>query len=211
MTDPPGPGRRTFAPTVLAGLAGAGLAALGGTRPWAAVPDDGTGRAAGALASSQAAAGSGQEPLAGALALVALACWGVLLVARGRVRRLLAALAALAALGVLATVLVGAGRVRADVRETLAGLGAGTAAVGWTPWLWVSGAGALVALAAAAVAVRTAATWPALGRRYDAPEAVAPAPGSTGNLDLWRSLDRGDDPTDPADRAGPAGAPPPPP
>ena len=38
-------------------------------------------------------------PLAGALALVLLACWGVLLVTRARIRRVVAGLALLVAVG----------------------------------------------------------------------------------------------------------------
>ena len=72
-------GRRLFVPAVLAGLAGSGLAALSGGKPWAA-PD---GRAGSTLVDHS----GGHVPLAGALGLVALACWGVLLVTRGRVRR----------------------------------------------------------------------------------------------------------------------------
>lgn len=191
--------RRTFGPVVLLGVAGAGLAAFGGSRPWAVAADPGQGDATGALATTSVAAGSGEAPLAGALALVALACWGVLLVTRGRVRRVLAALAALAALGVAVSVVTGSGTVRDDLRETLAGLGATGADVGLTASYWLTGVGALAALVAAVLAVRWAPAWPEMGRRYDAPGAADRATAETGpgssNLDLWKSFDQGRDPT----------------
>jgi hypothetical protein len=45
--------------------------------------------------------------------------------------------------------------------------------------------------------------WPEMGRRYDAPAARAVAPGGgpaeeQENLELWKALDEGRDPTDPA-------------
>ncbi len=193
--------RRTFGPLVLLGVAGSGLAALGGSRAWAAAedgPGGGAGEVGGALGSTAVAAGSGEVPLAGALALVALACWGVLLVTRGRVRRLLAVLAAGAAGGVLATVALGGPGVRQDVRDTLTGLGAADAEVGLTAWPWLTALGAVVALVAAVLAVRWAPAWPEMGRRYDAPGAAAappPAGGDASSLDLWKSLDQGRDPT----------------
>lgn len=191
--------RRTFAPVVLLGLAGAGLAAFGGSRAWAAAEGAERSEPGVAGASTVVATGSGEVPLAGALALVALACWGVLLVTRGRVRRLLAGLAAVAAAGVLVAVVVGWGGVRADVREALAGFGVRGSEVGLTASFWATGVGGVAALVAAVLAVRWAPSWPEMGRRYDAPGGAAVAAPDAGaessNLDLWKSLDRGHDPT----------------
>ena len=72
-------------------------------------------------------------PLAGALALVALAAWGVLLVTRGRVRRVMAALAALASLGVLVAVVVGCRDAAGPAsRDELRAVGASSVGVGLT-------------------------------------------------------------------------------
>ena len=43
--------------------------------------------------------------------------------------------------------------------------------------------------------------WPEMGRRYDAPadataERAAPLPEEQENLDLWKAMDEGRDPTD---------------
>jgi hypothetical protein len=67
-----------------------------------------------------------------------------------------------------------------------------------TAWSWAGLAGALLALAAAALAVRDVGRWPQMGRRYDAPGADAPEPkpGEQSNLDIWKAMDEGRDPTD---------------
>src|SRR4051794_19544915 len=76
-------GRRWFVPPVLVGRGAAALCALSGGKPWAA-PD-------GQPGSTLVDDTGGHVPLAGALGLVALAAWGVLLVTRRRVRRGVAA------------------------------------------------------------------------------------------------------------------------
>ena len=86
-----------------AGLAAAGLAAVAGHQPWA------RGRASGTFGELSATVEAGRVPAADALALVVLACWGVLLVTRGRVRRVVAVLGVLAALALVVTVVVGFG------------------------------------------------------------------------------------------------------
>ena len=85
--------RRTFVPVVLLGVASAGVAAVAGTKPWV------SGEAGGIRSDSSGALGSAlsldsvaESPLAAALSLVLLACWGVLLVTRGRFRRAIAVL-----------------------------------------------------------------------------------------------------------------------
>ncbi|WP_418059401.1 Trp biosynthesis-associated membrane protein [Pimelobacter simplex] len=194
--------RRAFGPVVLLGLVGSGAAAIGGHKEMLTIPEA-TLRAAGGIAPSVADR-SVEFPLAGALALVALACWGVLLVTRGWVRRVVAALGLVAAAGVFAVVVVG-GFVQDDQASTdlAARLGLDGSAVdaGRTTWLWVALLGALVALVAAGLAVRLVPSWPEMGSRYDAPTsgaattAAGKEPEEQSNLDLWKSLDEGGDPT----------------
>lgn len=183
-------GRRLFAPAVLAGLAGSGLAALSGGKPWAA-PDA---RAGSTLVDHS----GGHVPLAGALGLVALACWGVLLVTRGRVRRLVAALGALVAAGLVVTAVVGRSTALASARAATVVLGERDTSAHVTGWWWAALVGSLLALAAAAVALRFCGSWPEMGSRYDAP-ATRPRAEDLDELDLWRAIDQGHDPTDPAD------------
>lgn len=195
MAREPASGRRSFGPVVLAGLAGSGLAALGTTRVWfEPVTRDPLGTVSNPLLVEVQASG-GQVPLATSLALVCLAGWGVLLVTRGRVRRA-AALLGLAA----AVTLLGAWAWSwRSVPEALRQDGERLGIVGTdgtpTGWLWLSGAGALLALLAFAAAVRLAPGWPEMGRRYDSP--TPPSSGDdAGNLDLWRALSEGRDPTE---------------
>jgi uncharacterized membrane protein (TIGR02234 family) len=145
-------------------------------------------------------------PLAGALALVAIACWGVILVARGRLRRVVAVLAAVASGGTFAVVLIG-GFVQkddaaADILDQLGGSElAGQLELTWTPWFWLALVASLIAVAAAVAAVIHAPAWPEMGSRYDAPSthestASGPPTEERTSLDLWKSMDEGDDPTD---------------
>lgn len=201
VTGEPGAGphsaRRTFGPVVLLGLAASGVVAFGGTRAWV---DTGgaTGGVNGLGQSGMATtADLGTSPLAGALGLVLLACWGVVLVTRRWFRRGVAVLAAVTALGVVATVVTGARTLPDDVAAELAGTGQSVDPT-LAPWLFVTGAAAVVALLAAVAAVRLAPSWPEMGARYDAPadatEAAAVEQPRT-SLDLWKALDEGHDPT----------------
>ena len=197
--------RKTFGPVVLLGLVASGFAAVAGHRAMRVVPED-------LLESTGSISCQGQEesaiefPLAGALALVALAAWGVLLVTRGVVRRGAALIAAVAAIGIVAVLLVGGVIQDDDAAADLAtrlGLGGATVAVDRSAWFWVALGTALLATVAAAAAVAFVSSWPEMGSRYDAPggspapsENIAKAPEEQSNLDLWKSLDEGTDPTD---------------
>ena len=183
--------RSSFGPTVLVGLAsGTATAVLAGRRLAAG---DGGGVPEALIG---AAAATDTLPLAQALALVALAAWGVLLVTRGRFRRAVAVLAVLAAAGTTLTLLVGRGALVDGVTEALRQGGVEDPDVGLTASYWLALAASLVCLAAAVVAVRAVGSWPEMGRRYDAPAAVAAAPvtPTSDPADLWRALDEGHDP-----------------
>lgn len=201
--------RATFGPVVLLGLAGSGFAAVAGHREMLSIPEA-TVTAAGGLAPSVQER-SVEFPLAGALALVALAAWGVLLVTRGVVRRVAAGLALLSAAGILVVVVVGGFVQDQDATGDLAtrlGLNLETVDVERTAWLWVALGCSLAALVAAGAALRLVPAWPEMGSRYDAPTvgsgaATAGSAAAVGqdsveqsNLDLWKSLDEGHDPTD---------------
>ncbi|WP_436698259.1 Trp biosynthesis-associated membrane protein [Nocardioides sp. BYT-33-1] len=201
--------RATFGPVVLLGLAASGFAAVAGHREMLSIPEA-TVTAAGGLAPSVQER-SVEFPLAGALALVALAAWGVLLVTRGVTRRVAALLALAASLGIGVVVVVGGfvqdGDAAADLATRL-GLNLAAVDVERTVWLWVALGCSLLAVVAAGAAVRLVPGWPEMGSRYDAPTSTS-APGrpdassatdrtaaEQSNLDLWKSLDEGHDPTD---------------
>jgi uncharacterized membrane protein (TIGR02234 family) len=181
---------RSFAPTVLLGLAGAGLAAVAASRTWARTD----GRAAGVKVTA-GATGSESAPLVLALALVALAAWGVVLVLRGRARQVVAVVGLVAAGGAI-TALVDGHRAaeEASLQAVLAqGAGSDVFVTSVTAWYWTTGVALLLTAVALVVAVRRARRWPAMGSRYDAPAARSAAP--TTEQDLWRALDEGHDPT----------------
>ncbi len=203
--------RRTAAPVLLGGIAAAALTAVATAKPLARADEVPAGL-------PLAAAPPAELPLAAALALVVLACWGVGLVTRGRVRRGVLGLGLLAALGALVTLVAGAGTLRGEVREAYAGTGV-TVDAGMTAWYPAAVAGAALSVLALALAVRLCPAWPEMGSRYDAPAtaaqpagaAAAAAPTTTDTrpadarpdarldtqLDTWRALDEGRDPTEP--------------
>ena len=185
----PAEGRRRFVPAVVLGVAGTGIGALAGSQPWAA-PD---GTAGSALVDRS----GGHVPLAAALALVGLACWGVVLVTRGLLRRVVTWLGALVAVALVATAVVGRGSALDSARHATVDLGRAPAGAHTTAWWYVALVVAVLALAAAALAVRHVASWPEMGRRYDAPAPRERDPATMDDLDLWRALDQGHDPTDP--------------
>ncbi|MFT3872117.1 MAG: Trp biosynthesis-associated membrane protein [Nocardioides sp.] len=184
--------RRTFLPTALTGAVAAGVGVLAGSRPWLTAPSR-----AGSEVALVLGRGS-QVPLAVSLGLVALAAWGVLLVTRGKVRRLAAVLGVLAAVGVLALTVRAWWSVREVVRDDLAGRGLDDVSVHPTWWYAVAVVAAGLSLAAFSLAWRWLPTWPEMGRRYDAPGVPADSAvlGDADSLDLWKALDEGRDPTE---------------
>jgi uncharacterized membrane protein (TIGR02234 family) len=194
--------RRTFGPVVLLGVASAALAAWAASKPWV----DGTGADSAPGMASTSWGEIASSPLGTALAFVVLACWGVLLVTRGRFRRAIAALSVLAALGYVATV-VWAPFSLPDhlVEQVRRRTGMTLDDTGLTGWFWLACVAALLVLASTVLALRLVRTWPEMGTRYDAPTGARaagdadPAQASsdrpTDNIDIWKALDDGRDPT----------------
>jgi len=193
MTQPVADRRRWFGPTVVLGVVGTALAAFAGGKPWAA-PDGGAG-------STLVDRSGGHVPLAAALGLVGLACWGVLLVTRGLLRRAVAVLGAVVAVGLVATVVVGRASALDSARRATVDLGRAPTGAHTTAWWYVALIAAVLALFAAIVAVRYVPAWPEMGSRYDAPSGAAKPqdPADMEDIDLWRAIDQGRDPTDPTD------------
>ena len=197
MTD----ARRTLGPIVLVGLASAALAAVAGTKTWAepATPPD----ELGLLPSQQLTA---DMPLAGALALVLLAAWGVVLVTRGVVRRLGTGLLVLVA-GALVVVTGYAfwgldARLEEDFEALRTGVPYSEVLTRMTGWYWSAAAASVLALASAVAALRYAGSWPTMSSRYDAPS-DRPQGEIRTDTDLWKALDEGHDPTAPDERPSP--------
>ena len=191
--------RSTFVPILLLGVAGSALAAVSSAKAWYSVPDADTTIDAPVAGGDQFAL---DMPLAAALALVLLACWGVLLVTRGWVRRAIAVLALVSALGLVATVVEAVRTLPDDLAAKLATSGAGQSAAsldaGFTGWFWNACLAIVVSVVASGLAVWQIPTWPTMGSKYD-----APTPKESGPVDLdrandgelWKAIDEGHDPT----------------
>jgi uncharacterized membrane protein (TIGR02234 family) len=190
------PGRRSsFGPTVLLGLGGAALATIGATQPWA----EATTRSPGVR--TVTASGTDVAPAVLALALVALACWGTVLVLRRRGRRVVSVLGALVAAVAAVTALTSAGSGPEVAARLIGGEPDSTST---SAWPYVTAAGCLVAAGAFVVAFLHAGRWPEMSSRYDAPGSGPDRPEqTTGDADdrprsgaeLWKALDEGEDPT----------------
>lgn len=192
--------RSSFGVVLLGGLATAGLMAVAASQTWMHVTGDdlvGTRRIE--------VSGSDAAPLALALALVALAGWGVVLVSGTRARRIASVIGLLASLGVVAvavTVLPDPEGVAKDVltnQPPIDGIGASL-----RPWFWVTVAAAAAQVVVLVAAFRAAPGWPTMSSRYDAPGARGEVTSDTaeesaplGDLDLWKAMDEGRDPTGP--------------
>ncbi|MDO9495215.1 MAG: Trp biosynthesis-associated membrane protein [Nocardioides sp.] len=189
--------RGGFGPVVLLGLASGVGAAVGGNQTWVAADA----ASAGADSAFLATATGASVPLATALALVVLASWGVVLVSRGRVRRVVAVLGVVAALGTLATHVTGFFSAAESLRDDFARAGFDNVEVDHTRWFWVGLACAVVSVLATLQAVRKVPQWPEMGTRYDAPgeqglpQSQAQPAEEPSSLDLWRAIDEGHDPT----------------
>ena len=194
---------RLFGPTLVLGLVGAALLAVAGHRDWLSFS---TGAAQeGTLGIFlDAHPGLAQAPLAGAMGLVALAAWGALLVTRGRWRRAAALLGIIAPVAALGAWAQAAAEMQDKVADRVDSYGFGSdVALSWTPWFHLALVGAVLTLLASAVAVVRVTRWPAMGTRYDNPAARAEAEAQAASedltqmdpTDLWKALDRGQDPT----------------
>lgn len=177
-------GRREMAVVLGLAVVAAAVLVLAAGRTWAVV----VWAPPGLPRTDQALVGRVLAPGAFAFGLAGLAGGVGLLATRGWARRAVAAVVGLCGLGAAVSAAL-ATRAAAASRELPAAAAAEDVAVHGTAWPWVGlGAGALLALAGAYAAARCA-RWPGMGARYDAPKQREAEP------DMWRALDRGDDPT----------------
>ena len=156
------------------------------------------------------AAGSQTTALPGALALVGLASLVAVFAVRRFGRHTVAALLALSGAGAAVTALARRGDHGAldAAAATATGLTHATAShASVTAWPLVTVAGGVLMLVAGLLALRHGPRWPAMSSRYDRGDGRArtrtPAPVDPDRAeDLWKALDRGEDPTEgPADHA----------
>ncbi|MEU3598073.1 TIGR02234 family membrane protein [Streptomyces sp. NPDC006798] len=189
-------GRRTLAAALLLGAAGATVALLASGRTWA----EGTARAPGG-ALSLSAEGGDITGVPSALAVVGLAALVAVFAVRGKGRKTVSALLTLSGAGAALAAFLGASD-RDALDEKAAETTGDTAAVidslSHTPWPYVTAAAGVLIMAAGVLALRYGALWPAMSGRYERPGAArrAPAVDPDRPEDLWKALDRGEDPTD---------------
>ena len=189
-------GRRLFAPTVLLGLAGSGLAALAGGKPWAA-PDSHAGSTLVDHSRRPRAAGRRTRP--GRLWRAGASSWSP---AAGYAVRS-PPWARWSPSGLVATV-GPRPRVRRSTRPAHATVDLGTRRPSRTRHRLVVGrrSSARVLWRSPRRCSRcgSAPRWPEMGSRYDAPTGrPGRRPEDLDDLDLWRAIDQGHDPTDPTD------------
>jgi uncharacterized membrane protein (TIGR02234 family) len=194
--DRPSRARRSFGPVVLLGLAAAALAAVAGSKVWITGTSGDVSTDNPAFLPTTELAAAQESPLAAALALVLLACWGVLLVTRGVVRRGVAGLAAVASIALFVVTALAPGRMAADLTDLLTSVSAAdTADTGLTAWYVAALVAAVASVLLSVVAVLAVGSWPEMGARYDAPTDKPSTAEPSSNLDLWKALDDGQDPT----------------
>lgn len=199
---------RALAATLLLGVLGASLTLFAASKTWTS----GTAAFAGTQAHVHAT-GSRTTALPGALALVALAALVAVFAVRRAGRYAVCGLLTLCGAGVVAADLARRGDHGAvdDAATTATGLSHATAEhVTTTAWPLLSVAAGVLILLAGLLALRYGRHWPAMSGRYDR----AGAPGGPGaraaagsarpvavpvdldrSEDVWKALDRGEDPT----------------
>ncbi|GAA3306420.1 hypothetical protein GCM10020295_62600 [Streptomyces cinereospinus] len=150
------------------------------------------------------ARGSDVTGVPAALAVVGLAALVAVFAVRRAGRLLVAGLLALCGAGTVAAALSGASdRSALDEKAAQASgdTSATVAALTHTAWPYAAAAGGALLLLAGLLALRYGRLWPAMSGRYErdvAPSARrggAPAVDPDRPEDLWKALDRGEDPT----------------
>jgi uncharacterized membrane protein (TIGR02234 family) len=215
------PAKREYGFALLAGAVGAGVILLAVREQWAQAvftqPNP---------LPPQVIDVSGNDlvPLAGALALAALAGLAAVIATKGVLRRASGVLLALFGAGAGAAVMasvsaatvvsVAASKVASPEAAAVSGAAGSTTSgsMTGTPWHVAVILGALLIFAAGLATALRGPDWPVMSARYDAPggnDARGGAAGPGQALDsatMWESLNGGEDPTEDL-AAGPAGEP----
>ncbi len=170
-----------------------GLAAFAASQEWLNI-----GLPSGQVSADLLAGVVGGSPMASAMSWVLLAAWGALLVTRGAVRRAMVVVGLAASIAcVVATINWGA-RSTSHAAQTLSQVGVTEFEAGLTAWFWLGLVSASLTVVVGVAALGGMATWPAMGKRYDAPESPAgpsTAVDLTSGHDVWKAIDEGRDPT----------------
>ncbi|MGW5334940.1 TIGR02234 family membrane protein [Streptomyces bauhiniae] len=189
--------RRSLAVALLSGALGAAVALLATRQRWA----DGTATVAGGNF-PLTATGSDVTGVPAALAVVGLAALVAVFAVRRAGRFAVAALLALSGAGIVAAALGGVADGSALDEKAAATTGDTSAtvqAISHTAWPYAAAAGGVLILLAGLLALRYGPRWPAMSGRYErgtdrprrSPRPVDPERPE----EIWKALDRGEDPT----------------
>ncbi|MCF0089635.1 trp region conserved hypothetical membrane protein [Streptomyces griseoaurantiacus] len=190
-------GRRSLATALLSGALGAAVALLSTRQGWSS----GTVAVPGGTFPLHVK-GSDVTGVPAALAVVGLAALVAVFAVRRTGRYLVAALLALSGAGTMAAALFGLGDSSAldeQAARTSGDTSATAAALTHTAWPYLAAFGGALLLLAGLLALRYGRLWPAMSGRYE--RDGTPRPRRTRPVDpdrpedLWRALDRGEDPT----------------
>ncbi|MFF3347834.1 TIGR02234 family membrane protein [Streptomyces sp. NPDC002779] len=199
-SEAPGParaGRLSLAGALLAGALGAAVVLLSTRQRWS----EGTATVAGGDF-PLTASGSDVTGVPASLAIVGLAALVAVFAVRRLGRVFVAGLLALSGAGTIAASLIGAGDSSAldeQAAQTTGDTAATVAALSHTAWPYVAAVGGALLLIAGLLALLYAPLWPAMSSRYERSGAPRPRKAPTVDPDrpedLWKALDRGEDPT----------------
>lgn len=191
-------GRRSLAAALLFGALGAAVALLSSRQEWAS----GSATVPGG-SFPLTAKGSDVTGVPAALAIVGLAALVAVFAVRRAGRMLVAGLLALSGAGAVVAAVLGA-TDSAALDEKAAEVSGNTAAtigsLGHTVWPYVGAAGGALILLAGLLALRFGRSWPSMGGRYERdgtprPRKAARPVDAERPEELWKALDRGEDPT----------------
>jgi uncharacterized membrane protein (TIGR02234 family) len=193
-------GRLSLALALLFGALGAAVALLSTRQRWS----QGTATVAGG-AFPLTARGSDVTGVPAALAIVGLAALVAVFAVRRAGRLAVSALLALSGAGIAVAALTGASDDSALDDQAAKASGDTSAAVAsftHTAWPYVAAVGGVLILLAGLLALRYGRQWPAMSGRYERGGAPRPrrAPGPVDPdrpEEIWKALDRGEDPTGP--------------
>ncbi|GAB3009563.1 TIGR02234 family membrane protein [Streptomyces pseudoechinosporeus] len=191
-------GRRSLAIALLCGALGAAVALLATRQGWS----EGTATVAGGDFPLKAT-GSDVTGVPASLAIVGLAALVAVFAVRRAGRFLVAGLLALSGAGTVAAALLGTSDSSAldDKAAQASGDTAATVdSMSHTAWPYVAAVGGVLLLLAGLLALRYGRLWPAMSGRYERdgtprPRKPRPAADPDRPEEMWKALDRGEDPT----------------
>ncbi|MFF1375392.1 TIGR02234 family membrane protein [Streptomyces sp. NPDC058308] len=190
--------RRSIAAALLLGAVGAALALLASRQDWA----HGTASVAGGEL-PLSARGSDVTGVPAALAIVGLAALVAVFAVRRAGRFLVSLLLTLSGAGIVAAALLGADDSGALDEKAATAAGNTAATVGdlsHTGWPYAAAAAGVLLMLAGLLALTYGRSWPAMSGRYErdgtpSPRKARRAVDPERPEELWKALDRGEDPT----------------